>query len=110
MDLAKALNERYLPGVPIDTVRKFLNIIIRNARRQTVLTTQFCAMYRFMNRVTDYSNSMKRIVKKAPETVLLECEGSPDSLCEYIHIEDTALGSIAALSQDFNHQSVVLTS
>lgn len=57
----------------------------------------------------DASNSMYRIVKKALETGLLEYEGSPDSLREYIHVEDAALASVAALSDDFRNQSVVLT-
>jgi len=57
----------------------------------------------------DSSNGMYRIVKKALETGLLEYKGSPDSLREYIHVEDAALASIAALNDDFCNQSVVLT-
>jgi UDP-glucose 4-epimerase len=57
----------------------------------------------------DSSNGMYRIVKKALETGLLEYEGSPDSLREYIHVEDAALASVAALSDEFRNQSVVLT-
>ena len=57
----------------------------------------------------DSSNGMYRIVKKAIETGLLEYQGSPDSLREYIHVEDAALASVAALNDDFRNQSVVLT-
>jgi len=57
----------------------------------------------------DSSNGMYRIVKKAIETGVLEYQGSPDSLREYIHVEDAALASVAALDDDFRNQSVVLT-
>lgn len=57
----------------------------------------------------DAANGMYRIVKKALETGLLEYQGSPDSLREYIHVEDAALASVAALGDDFRNQSVVLT-
>ena len=57
----------------------------------------------------DASNGMYRIVKKALESGFIEYEGSPDSLREYIHVEDAALASIDALGDDFCNQSVVLT-
>ena len=57
----------------------------------------------------DSSNGMYRIIRKALETGLLEYEGSPDSLREYIHVEDAAQASVIALSDDFRNQSVVLT-
>ena len=57
----------------------------------------------------DSSNGMYRIVKKAIETGLLEYQGSSDSLREYIHVEDAALASVAALGDEFRNQSVVLT-
>jgi len=57
----------------------------------------------------DSSNGMYRIVKKAIEKGLLEYQGSLDSLREYIHVEDAALASVAALNDDFRNQSVVLT-
>ena len=55
------------------------------------------------------SNGLYRIVKKALETGILRYEGSPDTLREYIHVEDAANASVAALSEDFRNQSVVLT-
>lgn len=57
----------------------------------------------------DSSNGMYRIVRKALETGLIEYEGSPDSLREYIHVEDAALASVSALGDDFCNQSIVLT-
>jgi UDP-glucose 4-epimerase len=57
----------------------------------------------------DLSNGLYRIVKSALETGVLRYEGSPDTLREYIHVEDAALASVAALGEDFRNQSVVLT-
>lgn len=57
----------------------------------------------------DDSNGLYRIVKQAVETGILRYEGSPDSLREYIHVEDAARASVAALNDDFRNQSVVLT-
>jgi UDP-glucose 4-epimerase len=57
----------------------------------------------------DYSNGLYRIVKKALETGVLRYEGSPESLREYIHVEDAARASVIALNDDFRNQSVVLT-
>lgn len=58
---------------------------------------------------SDSSNFMYKIIKKALEEGMLEYVGSPDSLREYIHVEDAALASVSALSDDFENQSVVLT-
>ncbi len=58
---------------------------------------------------TDHTNGLFRIVKSALETGVLRYEGSPDSLREYIHVEDAARASVAALHDDFRNQSVVLT-
>ena len=57
----------------------------------------------------DQSNGLYRIVKKALETGILRYEGSPESLREYIHVEDAARASVVALNEDFRNQSVVLT-
>ena len=57
----------------------------------------------------DQGNGLLRIVKKALETGVLRYEGSPDSLREYIHVEDAARASVVALGDDFRNQSVVLT-
>jgi UDP-glucose 4-epimerase len=57
----------------------------------------------------DHTNGLYRIVKNALESGVLRYEGSPDSLREYIHVEDAARASVAALNDDFRNQSVVLT-
>lgn len=57
----------------------------------------------------DQSNGLYRIVKSALETGVLRYQGSPDTLREYIHVEDAARASVAALGEDFRNQSVVLT-
>lgn len=57
----------------------------------------------------DHSNGLYRIVKGALETGVLRYQGSPDTLREYIHVEDAARASVVALNDDFRNQSVVLT-
>lgn len=57
----------------------------------------------------DPGNGLLRIVKNALETGVLRYEGSPDSLREYIHVEDAARASVVALGDEFRNQSVVLT-
>jgi len=57
----------------------------------------------------DRSNGLYRIVKNALDTGVLRYEGSPDTLREYIHVEDAAQASVTALGADFCNQSVVLS-
>lgn len=57
----------------------------------------------------DQNNGLFRIVRNALDTGVLRYEGSPDALREYIHVEDAARASVAALGDDFCNQSVVLT-
>lgn len=57
----------------------------------------------------DETNGLLRMVSRALETGKLRYEGSPDALREYIHVEDAARASVAALGEDFSNQSVVLT-
>ena len=57
----------------------------------------------------DNSNGLLRIVRNALETGVVRYQGSPDALREYIHVEDAARASVAALGDDFRNQSVVLT-
>lgn len=57
----------------------------------------------------DASNGLSRIVRHALETGVVRYEGSPDALREYIHVEDAARASVAALGDDFRNESVVLT-
>ncbi len=57
----------------------------------------------------DAENGLLRIVSRALKTGKVSYEGSPDSLREYIHVEDAAKASVVALGDDFRNQSVVLT-
>ena len=57
----------------------------------------------------DRSNGLYRVVKSAIETGVVSYVGSVDALREYIHVEDAARASVAALSEDFRNESVVLT-
>lgn len=57
----------------------------------------------------DESNGLYRVVKKAMETGVVSYVGSADALREYIHVEDAAKASVAALGDEFRNQSVVLT-
>lgn len=54
-------------------------------------------------------NGLWRIVKRALETGKVSYEGSPEAMREYIHVEDAARASVAALGEEFRNQHVVLT-
>jgi UDP-glucose 4-epimerase len=58
---------------------------------------------------SDSSNGLYRIVKNALDNGVITYQGSPDSMREYIHVEDAARASVTALGEDFCNQSVVLT-
>ena len=58
---------------------------------------------------SDESNGLYRIVRSALETGCVQYEGSPEALREYIHVEDAAQASVAALGNKFCNESVVLT-
>ncbi|MBU2538868.1 MAG: NAD(P)-dependent oxidoreductase [Proteobacteria bacterium] len=55
------------------------------------------------------SNGLFRIVRSALDTGKVCYEGSSEAMREYIHVEDAARASVAALGDDFRNQSVVLT-
>lgn len=57
----------------------------------------------------DASNGLSRIIRSALDAGIVRYQGSPDALREYIHVEDAARASVAALGEDFRNQSVVLT-
>jgi Nucleoside-diphosphate-sugar epimerases len=57
----------------------------------------------------DPSNGLLRIVRSALETGTVRYEGSAEALREYIHVEDAARASVAALSEEFRNESVILT-
>jgi UDP-glucose 4-epimerase len=57
----------------------------------------------------DETNGLFRIVRDALATGKISYEGNPDSIREYIHVEDAARASVMALGEEFRNESVVLT-
>lgn len=58
---------------------------------------------------SDYSNGLYRIIKDALERGVISYQGSPDTMREYIHVEDAARASVAALGEKYINRSVVIT-
>jgi UDP-glucose 4-epimerase len=58
---------------------------------------------------SDSHNGLWRLVKEALETGRIRYAGSPEAMREYIHVEDAARASVAALGDEFCNQHVVLT-
>lgn len=58
---------------------------------------------------SDHHNGLWRIVKRALETGKVSYEGNAEAMREYIHVEDAARASVAALGDEFCNQHVVLT-
>lgn len=58
---------------------------------------------------SDHHNGLWRIVKRALESGKVSYEGSAEAMREYIHVEDAARASVAALGDEFCNQHVVLT-
>lgn len=58
---------------------------------------------------SNHHNGLWRVVKRAVETGKICYEGSPEAMREYIHVEDAARASVAALGDEFRNQHVVLT-
>jgi UDP-glucose 4-epimerase len=58
---------------------------------------------------SDETNGLFRIVRDALQRGFLSYEGNPDSIREYIHVEDAARASVLALNDEFRNESVVLT-
>ncbi len=57
----------------------------------------------------DESNGLYRVVLSALEKGVVQYEGHPEAMREYIHVEDAARASVAALGEEFKNESVVLT-
>jgi UDP-glucose 4-epimerase len=55
------------------------------------------------------NNGLYRIVHDALVHRSLSYVGNPDSIREYIHVEDAARASVVALADEFRNESVVLT-
>lgn len=58
---------------------------------------------------SDNRNGLFRIVQDALQTGVIRYVGSPEAMREYIHVEDAARASVAALGLEFCNASVVLT-
>lgn len=58
---------------------------------------------------SDNRNGLYRIVETALKSGVVSYEGSSEATREYIHVEDAAKASVAALGEDFRNESVVLT-
>jgi len=58
---------------------------------------------------SDHHNGLWRIVKRALDSGKVSYEGSAEAMREYIHVEDAARASVAALGAEFCNQHVVLT-
>lgn len=57
----------------------------------------------------DATNGLYRIVRDALQSRRISYEGNPESIREYIHVEDAARASVLALGEEFRNESVVLT-
>ena len=58
---------------------------------------------------SDKRNGLWRIINYALENDKVRYEGSSEAMREYIHVEDAARASVAALAEEFCNQHVVLT-
>ena len=58
---------------------------------------------------SDERNGLYRIVRRALQDGRVSYEGSAEAMREYIHVEDAARASVAALAEEFKNQHVVLT-
>lgn len=58
---------------------------------------------------SDHQNGLWRIVSEALKTGKIRYAGSAEAMREYIHVEDAARASVAALGDEFRNQHVVLT-
>lgn len=58
---------------------------------------------------SDERNGLWRIVHRALESGVVSYDGSPEAMREYIHVDDAARASVAALAPEFRNQHVVLT-
>ena len=58
---------------------------------------------------SDNRNGLFRIVQDALQTGVIRYVGSSEAMREYIHVEDAAQASVAALGTEFRNESVILT-
>ena len=55
---------------------------------------------------TDNSNGLYRIINSALKNGVISYEGHPESMREYIHVEDAAIASVDAISDDFKNENI----
>jgi UDP-glucose 4-epimerase len=58
---------------------------------------------------SDEHNGLFRIVNDAVKTGVVRYEGHPESLREYVHVEDVARASVTILKKEFCNENIVLT-
>jgi len=58
---------------------------------------------------SDHRNGLYRIVQRALRDRVLAYDGKPDTVREYIHVQDAARASVAVLDETFRNQHIVLT-
>jgi UDP-glucose 4-epimerase len=57
----------------------------------------------------DATNGLYRVIRDALLRGSISYDGNPESIREYIHVEDAARASVVALGEEFRNESVVLT-
>ncbi len=58
---------------------------------------------------SDETNGLRRIVRDALVRGAISYAGNPESIREYIHVQDAARASVVALGPEYRNESVVLT-
>jgi UDP-glucose 4-epimerase len=58
---------------------------------------------------SDASNGLYQIVQNALQNGAISYYGNPESMREYIHVEDAARASVHVLAEEFRNESIVLT-
>jgi UDP-glucose 4-epimerase len=58
---------------------------------------------------SDETNGLYQVVRDALQTGAISYYGNPESMREYIHVEDAARASVHVLAEEFRNESVVLT-
>ena len=58
---------------------------------------------------SDESNGLHRIVRDALVRGAISYAGNPESIREYIHVQDAARASVVALGPEYRNESVILT-
>lgn len=57
----------------------------------------------------DHSNGLYRTIKNALKTGRINYVGSPDTMREFIHVEDAAVASVEILNDQFRNTTITLT-